>query len=345
MGPEIAVAAVLFAALVLYVLTGGADFGGGVWDLLATGPRAAAQRRVIARAIGPIWEANHVWLILVIVLLFVCFPVAFARIGTALHWPLTLMLVGVVLRGSAFVFRTYDSRKDAVQARWSRVFAGASVFTPVMLGISVGAVASGAVRTTDGVYTSGFFAPWLAPFPLAVGFFTLALFALLAAVYLADDVEDDALREDFRLRALGASAAVFVLAWVTFAVSGTGAPHLRASLVGGPIAWTMQAVVGACGVALVGALITRRTRVARILAPIQVVLLVAGWGHAQFPWILMDELTLHDAAAPDNVLVGTVGVLAVGAVPLGLAYAWMIRVFRQARLSGAPSAEAIEANE
>ncbi|MCB9674040.1 MAG: cytochrome d ubiquinol oxidase subunit II [Alphaproteobacteria bacterium] len=341
---EVVVAGILFVALVVYVLTGGADFGGGVWDLLATGPRAPAQRRVIARAIGPIWEANHVWLILVIVLLFVCFPSAFALVGTALHWPLTLMLVGVVLRGSAFVFRTYDSRRDSVQKRWSRVFASASVFTPVMLGISVGAVASGAIRTEGGVYTSGFFAPWLQPFPIAVGLFTLALFALLAAVYLAADTEEPELQDDFRLRALGASAVVFVLAWVTFFTAHTGAPHLRASLVGGPIALGMQGVVGLCGLALVGSLWARRFQVARILAAVQVVLLIAGWGHAQFPWILMDELTIHDAAAPQNVLVGTVGVLGAGAVPLLAAYGWMIRVFRRSRLSGAPSPESIEAN-
>src|SRR5687768_10037530 len=101
-GADVALAAVLLAALVLYALSGGADFGGGVWDLLARGPRAAAQREQIAHAIGPIWEANHVWLILVVVVLFAAFPPAFAAIATVLHVPLTLMLIGIVLRGSAF---------------------------------------------------------------------------------------------------------------------------------------------------------------------------------------------------------------------------------------------------
>jgi cytochrome d ubiquinol oxidase subunit II len=134
------------------------------------------------------------------------------------------------------------------------------------------------------------------------------------------------------------------MAWVTFFLAGSGAPHLRASLLGGPIAWSMQGIVGLCGAALVGALWTRRYRVARTLAALQVVLLIAGWGHAQYPWLLMDELTVQDAAAPDNVLTGTVGVLAAGAGPLLLAYGWMIRVFRRSRLSGAPSPESIRAN-
>lgn len=344
MTPEAAVSLVLFAALVLYVLTGGADFGGGLWDLLATGPRASAQRRVIARAIGPIWEANHVWLILVIVVMFVCFPKAYALIGTALHIPLTLMLVGVVLRGSAFVFRTYDSRRDHIQRRWSVVFASASAFTPVMLGVCVGAAVSGRLTVVDGVYTGGFVAPWVAPFPLAVGGFTLALFALLAAVYLLVDIDDPDLRNDFRARALGASAAVFGFAWAALLTSRSGAPHLWAGLTGSSSALVFQAVVAMVGVGLVGALFGRRYPVARGLAVGQVVLLIGGFGLVQYPWIITGALTARDAAGPENVLRGTIAVLAVGAPPLGLAYVWMLRVFRQHALSATPSAEALRDN-
>ena len=146
MAPELIITGVIGAALILYTLTAGADFGGGVWDLLARGPRAADQRRVIAEAIAPIWEANHVWLILVVVLLFVCFPAAFAAISTALHIPLTLMLVGVVLRGSAFTFRAYDPKPGAGARRWSQVFAIASLITPITLGVTLGAVSGGFER-------------------------------------------------------------------------------------------------------------------------------------------------------------------------------------------------------
>src|SRR6266571_88127 len=138
------VAGIIFAALNVYALLGGADFGGGVWDLLATGPRKQRQRELIADAIGPVWEANHVWLILALVLLFTCFPTAFARLGTLLHIPLSLVLIGIVLRGSAFTFWRYGGHGDEEQRRWGVVFAVASLITPLLLGTTVGAIASGA---------------------------------------------------------------------------------------------------------------------------------------------------------------------------------------------------------
>src|SRR5439155_1509007 len=118
--------------------------GGRGWDLLALGPRKARQRELIAEAIGPVWEANHVWLILAIVLLFTCFPPAFARLGTRLHIPLSLVLIGIVLRGSAFTFWRYGA--DEEQRNWGMVFAIASLMTPLLLGTTAGAIASGRVR-------------------------------------------------------------------------------------------------------------------------------------------------------------------------------------------------------
>ena len=136
----------IVGALILYVLTGGADFGGGVWDLLARGPRATAQRALIDRAIAPVWEANHVWLILVVVLLFGAFPPAFSALATGLHLPLTALLVGIVFRGSAFVFRKYGGGGRAASRRWGVVFAVASLVTPICLGVTIGAVTAGAIR-------------------------------------------------------------------------------------------------------------------------------------------------------------------------------------------------------
>src|ERR1044071_6008281 len=176
---ELLAAGAMVVSLMFYALLGGADYGGGVWDLLARGRRARAQREVIAEAIGPVWEANHVWLILVLVILFTGFPPAFAAIATALHVPLTLLLVGIVLRGSAFTFRTYDSQRDDVQRRWSRVFSAASIITPVLLGVTVGAIASGTIKVENGVVTSGFWRSWLAPFPFAAGLFAPPLLPFL----------------------------------------------------------------------------------------------------------------------------------------------------------------------
>src|SRR3954453_19851471 len=135
-------AAVMLAALILYALLAGADFGGGVWDLLSIGPRAKAPRALISHALAPVWEANHVWLILVVVVLFTAFPPAFAAVTTGLHLPLSVMLVGIVLRGSAFTFLHYDA-SERNRRRWGRAFALPSVATPVLLGVVVGALASG----------------------------------------------------------------------------------------------------------------------------------------------------------------------------------------------------------
>src|SRR3989441_11971827 len=139
------VAGIVFLALNGYAVLGGADFGGGVWALLARGTRKARQRELIADAIGPVWEANHVWLLLAIVLLFTGFPAAFARLGIVLHIPLSLVLIGIVLRGSAFTFWRYGGETDAEQRHWGVTFAAASLITPLLLGVTVGAVAADAV--------------------------------------------------------------------------------------------------------------------------------------------------------------------------------------------------------
>ena len=214
-------AGAILLALTAYVLLAGADFGGGVWDLFAWGPRRERQRAVIAHAIGPVWEANHVWLILVVVLLFTCFPPAFTRIVIALHIPLTLILVGIVLRGSAFIFRSYGGDDSGGQRRWGRVFAISSLVTPLLLGVAVGTIAAGRVHRPAGVsFHADFVAPWLTPFGASVGAFTLALFAFLAAVYLTNETGEVALREDFRRQALASGAVVFLLAMVTLAGGG-----------------------------------------------------------------------------------------------------------------------------
>ena len=328
---ELLLAGVLMVSLNLYALGAGADFGGGVWDMLASGRRERAQRDTIAHAIGPIWEANHVWLILVIVVLFVAFPEAFAALATALHIPLTLMLVGIVLRGSAFAFRSYGGDDDATQRRWGRIFAMASIVTPVMLGVCAGAVASGAIRVRDGRVITGFVRPWLAPFPFAIGFLTLALFAFLASVYLTLETGDRELRDDFRRRALLAAVAVGAMALVSFVLSGTGAPSIRRGLAREWWSIPFHAVTGLAAIGAIAALWLRRFRLARVLAMAQVTLILWGWGLAQFPYLVEPDLTFESAAAPDSVLRPMTVALAAGVVLLGPSLAYLYRVFKAPR--------------
>ena len=351
--PEV-VAGVLAVALTAYVLFGGADFGGGVWDLLARGPRAAEQRALVSDSIAPIWEANHVWLIVVIVMLFTAFPAAFAALTTVLHVPLALMLVGIVLRGAAFVFRSYGHWSGAGQRRWGVVFAVASTITPVFLGICVGAVATGAVGeamarlraagatvgATAGAgpaavarasFAEVFVWPWLAPFPVATGVLALVLFAFLAAVYLTVAATSEALREDFRRRAIGAGLLAFVVAAVALLVSHAEAPLVRRGLLGSGWAIPLQLAIAVAALGAFAALWTRRWRLARVAAAAQVTLVLWGWILAQFPYIVPPRLTIAAAAAPRITLVLLLWALAGGAVILLPSLWYLYRTFNASR--------------
>jgi cytochrome bd ubiquinol oxidase subunit II len=228
--PLLFVGSVLLISLTLYVLTGGADYGGGVWDLLATGPRKLKQRQFIEHAIGPIWEADHVWLILVVVILFTGFPAAFAAIMTSLNLPITLMLVGIVLRGSAFSFRSYGAGDAHTRREWGRIFAIASLITPLLLGVTIGAIASGRIPGRPHLF-SDFITSWFTSFCLSVGIFALVLFAYLSATYATcelDDPEhdDEDLCEDFRVRAIASAIAAGVMAGAVLLLSIDGAPRI-----------------------------------------------------------------------------------------------------------------------
>jgi cytochrome d ubiquinol oxidase subunit II len=326
-------AGAIMVALTAYLLMGGADFGGGVWDLFAGGPRKQQQRALIAQAIGPIWEANHVWLILVVVLLFVCFPAVFARISVALHIPLTLMLVGIVLRGSAFTFRTYDSQQDQVQRRWGLLFSWASLITPLLLGVSAGAVVTGNLPADPPTsFAAGFVTPWLQPFPFAVGVLALALMAYLAAVYLTVEAFTGDLQDDFRARALVSGVAVFAAAMITLALSRTGAPLVWQGLVSSWWAPFYHGMVGAAALSAFWALWSRRARLARVAAAAQATLMLWGWAVVQYPYLIPSDLTIADSAAPPATLKLVLIALIVGLVLLLPSLAYLFRVFK-----GAPS--------
>ena len=325
---ETIIAGVMVASLVLYALLGGADYGGGVWDLFAFGPRAREQRKLIAEAISPVWEANHVWLILVVVILFTAFPPAFAAIATALHIPITLLLIGIVLRGTAFTFRTYDVQRDDVQRRWSLVFSIASIITPILLGTTLGAIASGTIRVENGAVTSGFFRSWLAPFPLAVGFFALALFAFLAAVYLTVEARERKLQEDFRMRAIISGVVVGLLALTVFVLAKTGAPTVRAGISRSWWALGLHILTAIFAIVAFVTLWTRRYLVARVCAAAQVTLILLGWAFAQFPHLVEPDLTISSAAAPQVTLELLLGALAAGAILLFPSYYYLFRIFK-----------------
>jgi cytochrome bd ubiquinol oxidase subunit II len=330
MGLPDVMAAVMLGALVAYAVTGGADFGGGLWDLIATGPRAARQRDLVEHALAPVWEANHVWLIFVLVVLFTAFPPAYAALTTALHVPLTLMLVGIVLRGSAFVFRQYGGGAAPVAHRWGRVFAVASVVTPFFLGAVLAALTEGRIAVDLArPEATALSWRWAAPFALLVGGFTLALFGYLAAVYLTVEAADPDLREDFRRRAFVSGAVVGAFALASAVCARAEAPAFFARLIGSPWSWPLQIATGAAAVAGFHALYRRHFRRARALAATQVALIVVGWGAAQYPLLIAPDLGIARAAAPPITLRLLVPVLLAGGLVLLPSLYYLMRVFKR----------------
>jgi cytochrome d ubiquinol oxidase subunit II len=327
--PADLVAGLVVVSLTAYALLAGADFGGGVWDMLASGPRKAAQRELISEAIAPVWEANHVWLILVVVLLFTCFPPVFAHLGITLHIPLALMLIGIVLRGSAFSFRSYDSRHDEVQRRWGRIFASASLVTPLILGVVIGAVASGRVgHPPSGTFLEGYVLPWLTPFSVSVGLFALALFAFLAATYLTLEAPTSDLRDDFRLRALWAGAAVFGTALMTLLLALRFAPLVGEGLMYSRRSLPFHLLTGAAALVALGALWLRRWRLARLAAASQVALILWGWALSQYPYLVPPTFTVQNSAAPPVTIRLVLMGVAAGAVVLLPSLVYLMRVFK-----------------
>jgi len=332
--PEI-IAGIMLAALNAYVLTGGADFGGGVWDLLASGRSRDEQRSLIERSIAPIWEANHVWLIVVVVLLFSAFSPAFAVLGVVLHIPVSLMLVGIVLRGSAFVFRSYGGRAHSQQ--WGTLFAVTSLITPVILGMIIGAIvsdrvglASGRVGAGMGSFSEVFVYPWLSPFTVVVGAFALALFAFLAATYLTVAADTDGLRDAFRRRALGAAGAVFVLAAAAIVLSFQSAPRVAHGVAGAWWSVPLHLGTAVAAITAIVALWRRRYRVARIAAGAQVSLVLWGWAFAQNPYLIPPALTIRDAASPPLTLGLLLVALCAGFIILIPSLRYLYRTFARA---------------
>jgi cytochrome d ubiquinol oxidase subunit II len=302
--PEaIGVAAVLFVVIAAYALFGGADFGGGIWDLLAgSAQRGAAPRELIDESITPVWEANHVWLIFILVLLWTAFPPAFAAIMTALFIPLSLSLLGIVLRGVGFAFR-HTAQRLRMQQLTGALFAAASLITPYFMGTIVGAVVTGQVPAHP---AGNVLAAWTSPTAILTGFLFIAACAYISAVFLVLEARQRGhlqLLRYFSLRATAAGMLGGALAGGTFAELSASAPHVFNRLTG--IALPLVAISIAAGIAVLGMLWLRwhNALVLRLTAAIAVATVVWGWGLAQYPYLLPTSLSLAAGSAPRASLV------------------------------------------
>ena len=325
---ETTLALVLLIALTFYALMGGADFGAGVWHLMARGSSRRDQHSLIGNAIGPIWEANHVWLILIVTILFTAFPSAYSTISVTLHIPLTFLVIGIVLRGSAFAFRHYDVQDDEIHVRWDQIFAVSSLISPLLLGIIIGTITAGNFPINPDSFSQAYVSPWIQPFPLVMGLFTLLLFAYLAATYLLMETRDDRLQEIFRRRAIIAALIVGLLEEGVLLLGKQGAPRLWGELTNSLWGSSIQLGIGGFMVAAIWFLITRRYWWARTCAVLQVTTTLWAWGIAQFPYLVPPYLTVFNAAAPEITLRFILVALLLGALLLFPSLFYLFRIFK-----------------
>jgi cytochrome d ubiquinol oxidase subunit II len=301
-------------AMSLYAVLGGADFGGGVWDLLASGPRRTAQRAAITAAIGPVWEANHVWLIFAIVASFTCFPAAFADAMTGLYAPLSFALVGIVLRGAAFVFRNYARDSPALAQTWTVIFGIASLLAPFFLGDALGALATGTYA-------------WTSAFALAVGAFAVTMCAQIAAVFIVREIDDLAVRADFRTRAIRSTVAVWVAGALPVAIARATLPSLVSALLH-PVAFAAVAVALAAGLAVIACVIARRDLTGRAAVALEAVAVLGGWFGAQAPALVPGRFTFTGAAASAAMIDAFLLCTAGGAALLIPSLVLLFRIFK-----------------
>ena len=323
--PENLAALILSVGLVMYALFGGADFGGGIWTALASGPRAADQRESLFHAIGPVWETNHVWLIFVVVALFTAFPAGFAYLFIALMTPLVLALVGINFRGAAFAFRHFGRQTGNDVPFIARTFEIASVLTPFTLGLAVTATAAGRIFIINGRVEAGL-GSWLNPFTIAGGMIGLAVCAYLTPIYMTVRVNGD-LREDFRRRGIAAGIALGILTSIEVPVAMFDAPLFAGRLLGSwPLAFVSLAVAG--GITTQFLLWRRLFLLAQIASAGTVAFTLAGFAAALYPDLLIGQLTLAAAAAPRSTLVAFLTVLPIGALILVPSLVYLYWTFR-----------------
>jgi cytochrome bd ubiquinol oxidase subunit II len=323
-----AVLVMLWVGISAYALLAGADFGAGLWDLLAGNARRGAdQRALIEHSIGPVWEANHVWLIFALVVLWTGFPKAFSAVTSTLWIPLTCAALGVIMRGSAFAFRK-TAAEQRLRRAFGAAFAGSSVVTPYFFGAIAGGVASG--RVPPGVAAGSPIASWVNPISILGGFLAIGSCAYLAAVYLTGDARragSPDLAGAFRLRGLITGVLLGGLAFGGIFILHADAPRLYAGLTGRALPLVVaSALLGVISLVL---LWYRQYALVRLTAAAAVVCILWGWAAAQYPYLLLPRLTISAGSAPPATLEALIAGLSVGAAlflpPLG----WLFFLFQR----------------
>jgi cytochrome d ubiquinol oxidase subunit II len=282
------VIAFLFLAIVLYFLLGGADFGAGIIELFTSDRNKDRTRKTMYHAIGPIWEANHMWLIITVVILFVGFPDIYSNMCTYLHIPLLIMLLGITARGTAFAFRNYDAVKDdKTQGFYNRIFVYSSFVTPLFLGIIAGSAISRQIDLQATSFMSAYIYSWLNWFSVTVGLFTVALSGYLAAVYLIGETEDDNERRRFVRKARIMNVLVVIFGGLVFIAAEIGNIALAHWIFGNMVSLTAVISAAISLLALWLFIYNGKKKIIRVFAAFQVTMILLSVGYTHFPNLIM----------------------------------------------------------
>jgi cytochrome d ubiquinol oxidase subunit II len=326
-----AVAAILVAGAALYAVFAGADFGAGVWQLLASrDPDGDRRERIelrVASSLGPVWEANHVWLIFVLVVLWTGFPDAFGPIMETLYVPLALAALGIVLRGSGFAFGHVIEGELGRRSR--AVFALSSLITPFFLGTVVGAIAAGEVDPGR----SGDAFGWIGPLPILIGVLFVATCSYVASVFLLDDCRragDEQLAGYFTGRAIGSGVVAGALAAAGLVVLRLDARYVFDGLIDEGLPFLIASL--ALGSLTLAGLLRGWRRALRPLAIGAVLTVIAGWAVAQYPYLLPETLTVDQGAGVESTLTATVIVFVVALCVVGPSLGLLYRLAQRQTL-------------
>ncbi len=309
----------LFLAIVLYFLLGGADFGAGIIELFTSGKNRPSTRQTMYHAIGPIWEANHMWLIIAVVILFVGFPAIYSQMCTWLHIPLLIMLLGIMARGTAFAFRSYDAVKgERTQNFYNHIFVYSSFITPLFLGIIAGSAISRQLDLHASTFLSGYVFSWLNYFSVAVGLFTVALSGYLAAIYLIGEAETEKDVKRFIKKARLMTIIAVILGGLVFVAAGLEGIQLARFIFGNAIS---IAAVTAATISVIAQwiLIQRgKKKIIRGTAALQVTMILLAVSYMHFPYFVMvkngENLSLLNLHASEKTITDLGWALCIGSL-------------------------------
>lgn len=322
----------LALSLIFYCLFGGADFGAGMLELFSSKKNRLSQRRIIDRALGPVWEANHMWLILMVVILFVGFPKVYSIVSTYLHIPLTAMLLGIIARGCAFTFRHYDAVQGRSQKPYSLFFGIASLWTPFFLGITMGALSLKKIPSQVSSFKQAYIDSWLQPFPICLGLFTLCLFSFLAAVYLIDECPKEIRPNPYFKKSKVTGLLTVLSGGLVLAAGEWGQMELGKAFLDSPFALALMGFATVLLFPLTIFLINQRRRLPRLVVGAQVLCILGAWLKIQFPVLVKftarEPLTVFNAHAPTSSLVMLANALFFGSVLILPALYFLFHVFK-----------------